>query len=46
VLFLYLAVCLGRLHTAPKQTLTRTRCDRLSLIPTSTEGCLPLQYVD
>jgi len=29
VLFLYLAVCLGRLHTAPKQTLTLTRCDRL-----------------
>uniref|UniRef100_UPI001E51D665 hypothetical protein n=1 Tax=Saliphagus sp. LR7 TaxID=2282654 RepID=UPI001E51D665 len=32
VLFLYLVVCLGRLHTASKQTLTLTRCDRLSLV--------------
>ncbi|MCG1007775.1 hypothetical protein, partial [Halorubrum lacusprofundi] len=32
VLFLYLAVCLGRLHTAPKQTLTLTRCDRLKIV--------------
>jgi hypothetical protein len=35
VLFLYLAVCFGLLHTLPKQTLPLTRCDRLikSLIP-------------
>ncbi|WP_082222443.1 AAA domain-containing protein [Halorubrum halophilum] len=30
MLFLYLAVCLGLLHTFLKQTLTLTRCDRLS----------------
>ena len=31
MLFLYLTVCFGWLHTVSKQTLTLTRCDRLSL---------------
>ncbi len=31
VLFLYLAVCFGRLHILPKQTFPLIRCDRLRL---------------